>query len=413
LTADVAMFRLLGTQGVKPAMVAGHSLGEYAACVAGGVMSFADALYAVSARGREMAGVKVKDNGKMASVAAGAEKVEPVLREIDGYVIAANKNCFSQTVIAGETVAVEKAIKRFTEIGIEAREIPVSHAFHSAIVAPASKPLRRVLDNLTITAPTTPVTCNVDASYYPKDKAQIVDLLARQLESPVEFIAQIERMFADGARVFVEVGPRRAVTGFVRNVLDVREGVAYQAIATNHHKKPAIDTLMEALAAMACEGMLAGAPTTETTTPRAEVRAPTTENREPKTDGRPATRVVVSGVSAVLPSERPIESVDGDIFARMLSGENFIHRIDENGRRGMLSKNVTRLDKAGGEFATMRELTEVIQLAASIGELDVVRDYGVDAAFDDALDRTSRLAIAAGVDALRDAGLPRATPRAL
>ncbi|MEO0813883.1 MAG: acyltransferase domain-containing protein, partial [Myxococcota bacterium] len=92
LTADVAMFRLLGTFGLTPSMVVGHSLGEYAACVASGVMTFAEALYAVSARGREMAHVEVEDNGKMASVAAGADKVEPMLADIDGYIIAANKN---------------------------------------------------------------------------------------------------------------------------------------------------------------------------------------------------------------------------------------------------------------------------------------------------------------------------------
>ena len=97
-------------------------------------MTFADALYSVSARGREMAGVKVEDNGKMASVSAGADKVEALLQKIDGYVIAANKNCHAQTVIAGKSEAVEKAVALFTEAGIDARLIPVSHAFHSSIV---------------------------------------------------------------------------------------------------------------------------------------------------------------------------------------------------------------------------------------------------------------------------------------
>ncbi len=148
LTADVALYRLLAQYGVKPDVVAGHSLGEYAACVASGVLSFPDALYAVSARGREMAHVKVADNGKMATVAAGAHKVDPIIKDVPGYVIAANKNCHAQTVIAGESAAVVEAINRFTTLGIEAREIPVSHAFHSAIVAPAAKPLRKVSERI-------------------------------------------------------------------------------------------------------------------------------------------------------------------------------------------------------------------------------------------------------------------------
>ncbi|TPW19741.1 MAG: beta-ketoacyl synthase family protein, partial [Elusimicrobia bacterium] len=98
LTADIAILRLLRQLGVEPDMVAGHSLGEYGALVAADVLTFEQALDAVSARGREMAGVKVKDNGKMASVAWPVEKVEAVLRKVDGYVIAANKNCRIQTV---------------------------------------------------------------------------------------------------------------------------------------------------------------------------------------------------------------------------------------------------------------------------------------------------------------------------
>ncbi|MDE2290483.1 MAG: type I polyketide synthase, partial [Elusimicrobia bacterium] len=101
LTADVAILRLLRRFGVEPDVVAGHSLGEYGALVAADVLTFEQALDAVSARGREMASVEVADNGKMASVAWPVEKVEPVLKKAGGYVIAANKNCRIQTVIAG------------------------------------------------------------------------------------------------------------------------------------------------------------------------------------------------------------------------------------------------------------------------------------------------------------------------
>ena len=136
LTADIAMMRWLNDAGLKPDWVAGHSLGEYAACVAAGVMDFEDALHAVSARGKEMAAVDVPDCGKMATVAAGVNVVEEHLRKLDGYVVAANQNCHAQTVIAGATDAVERAVAHFQDNGIDSREIPVSHAFHSEIVAP-------------------------------------------------------------------------------------------------------------------------------------------------------------------------------------------------------------------------------------------------------------------------------------
>ena len=244
------MMRLLEAFGVKPDMVVGHSLGEYAACVAANVMPFADALYAVSARGREMAGVKVDDNGKMAFVASDVDSVEKIISTVDGYIIAANKNCHTQTVIAGATKSIEDALTKFATEGIEAKEIPVSHAFHSEIVAPASKPLANVLQNLNISKPSIPVISNVEAMVYPETKEGIVELLRRQLESPVEFIAQIEKLYANGARIFVEVGPRRAVTGFVRNILGDKD---YIALATNHPKKNGLNTFLEQLAALVVE----------------------------------------------------------------------------------------------------------------------------------------------------------------
>ncbi|MGQ0535253.1 MAG: type I polyketide synthase, partial [Methanobacteriota archaeon] len=175
LAADVALLRLLSQWGVRPDFVAGHSLGEYAALVAAGVLRFEDALVAVSARGREMANVHVPDLGKMAGVASDAKTVERLLADVPGYVVAANKNAPDQIVIAGETKAVDAALQRFAEQGIPAQELPVSAAFHSAIVAPASEPLRRVLERLEIRPPTVPVIANVDAKPYPSERAAILD----------------------------------------------------------------------------------------------------------------------------------------------------------------------------------------------------------------------------------------------
>ncbi|HNH47109.1 MAG TPA: type I polyketide synthase, partial [Myxococcota bacterium] len=137
LTMDVAMMRLLADFGVEGDMVAGHSLGEYGAAVAAGIISFPEALLAVSARGREMAAVQIDDRGKMASISTSLDNVQQVLAGISGYVIAANKNCPSQTVIAGASDAVEAACEAFRAKGHTVAMVPVSHAFHSAIVAPA------------------------------------------------------------------------------------------------------------------------------------------------------------------------------------------------------------------------------------------------------------------------------------
>ncbi|RMD99167.1 MAG: polyketide synthase, partial [Deltaproteobacteria bacterium] len=203
LAADVALSRLLGAFGITPDVVMGHSLGEYAAAVVAEVMSFEDALYAVSVRGREMEPVleEVGDPGKMASVGCSTEKAEEILKGVSGYVIVANKNCNFQTVIAGESGPMAEAIERFRAQGIDARLIPVSHAFHSAIVAPAGPAYRKMLERLDIRPPKLPILCNATADYYPTGpnaREEIIELLVRHFHSPVEFIPQVERMYADG-----------------------------------------------------------------------------------------------------------------------------------------------------------------------------------------------------------------------
>ncbi len=148
LTMDTAIYKLLAEYGFHPDMVMGHSLGEYGALIAAGIMPFADALEASAARGAEMTKVSWDDNGWMAAVMAPYDVVMQTLDEIDGYVVAANINSYNQCVVGGASKAVEQAIERFTAKGFQAMRIPVSHAFHTRIVAPASKPLRKVLDRL-------------------------------------------------------------------------------------------------------------------------------------------------------------------------------------------------------------------------------------------------------------------------
>ncbi len=251
LTLDVAILRLLASYGVYPDVVAGHSLGEYGALVAAGMMDFEDALKAVSARGREMAGIVLEDPGRMAGIATSTERVEAVLAEVPGYVVAANKNCPTQTVIAGATDAVEAACEVFRSRGITVYPLPVSHAFHTRIVAPASEPLRRILTRLGIRQPRRPITTNVDSGWYPEEPEEVLDVLSRQVASPVEWTAQMERMYADGARVFVECGPKRALTGFTTSILKRRP---HRAVYTNNPKTGGVRSFKDALAAMLVMG---------------------------------------------------------------------------------------------------------------------------------------------------------------
>lgn len=257
LTSDLAMYKMLEKLGVLPDLVIGHSLGEYAALVAAGILSFEDALYAVSARGKEMENLDIDDPGKMASISAGIDEVEEILEEVEGYVIPSNKNCFMQTVIGGESKAVEEAIARFKKEGIDAFPIPVSHAFHSAIVAPAIDILKETLRNLTINPPKIPILSNVTGDFYPREgskakiREEIIDLLGQQLASSVEWIKEIQKAREFGCNVFVELGPKRALSAFAYNILneEVTKGKVFPLLS-NHPKKGGITTFNELLGSL-------------------------------------------------------------------------------------------------------------------------------------------------------------------
>ncbi|MBK8989045.1 MAG: type I polyketide synthase [Chloroflexi bacterium] len=252
LTLDMAVMALLADYGFKPDMVMGHSLGEYAALIAAGIMPFAHALEAAAARGSEMANLDVPDNGKMAAVLAPYEVVEEILRQMDGYVVPANINSKSQCVIGGASTAVEQAVAQFEAQGYRAMLIPVSHAFHTSIVAPASIPLRQVLDRLDIRPPTLPLVANVTGEVYPTAVNDIKDILQKQIASPVQWVKGLETLYAEGVRTFVEVGPKRALRGFVNDIFGDKEDVL--ALMTNHPKQGTLPTFNQALCGLYAAG---------------------------------------------------------------------------------------------------------------------------------------------------------------
>ena len=283
LTADLAIERTLQAYGHTPDMVAGHSLGEYAALMSSGILDMDGALRAAAARGTEMGAVEIDDKGLMASVTAPYEAVESVLGATEGYVIAANKNSPKMTVIAGETAPVKAAMAAFEEQGYSCVALATSHAFHSKIVAPANEPLRRFLEDLEIRWPNVPITANVDGAFYPMEgsdaKASILEKLAPQMASSVEWTKQIETMYEAGGRLFVEVGPKRALTMFAMQIL---EGKPHVPIMTNHPKQGGIASFMTAIGALALAGRPPAWPALDSEALQAGFKAGPIEARKPR-----------------------------------------------------------------------------------------------------------------------------------
>lgn len=221
LTASIAAYRLLEARGLTPAMVAGHSLGEYSAHVAAGTMSFADAVRIVRHRGRYMQDAVPVGSGAMAAILGlDAATVEQACREAaEGDVIsAANLNAPGQVVIAGSTAAVTRAIERAKALGAK-RAIPlqVSAPFHCALMKPAEVRLAPELRALTVSDPRVPVVANIDA--LPKTTgAAAIEALIQQVSGPVRWEDVMRRLMADGATTFVEVGPGSVLSGLGRKL---------------------------------------------------------------------------------------------------------------------------------------------------------------------------------------------------
>jgi [acyl-carrier-protein] S-malonyltransferase len=221
LTASVAAYRVLDARGLRPAMMAGHSLGEYSAHVAAGTIGFADAVQVVRNRGRYMQEAVPVGTGAMAAVIGlEAALVAEACREAaEGDVVSpANMNAPGQVVIAGSAAAVARAGERARALGAR-RVLPlnVSAPFHCALMLPAQQRLEPELRALQVHAPAVPVVANIDAE--PKlDGGAAVDALVAQVSGAVRWEDVVRRLASAGVRAYVEVGPGTVLAGLVRKI---------------------------------------------------------------------------------------------------------------------------------------------------------------------------------------------------
>jgi len=231
LTASVAAWRVLQSQGITPSYVVGHSLGEYSANVAAGTLPFADAVRTVRNRGKYMQEAAPVGVGAMAAIVAlAAEEVEKVCAEsAQGEVCqAANLNSPDQTVISGNKAAVERATVLAKKRGAKrALILPVSAPFHCALMQPAQDRLAADLHALNFHNPEVPVMCNVDAVLVTTADASR-DALVRQVTGAVQWVKSMQALIALGVENYVEVGPGKVLCGLMKQIDKTRVCVNVQ-----------------------------------------------------------------------------------------------------------------------------------------------------------------------------------------
>ena len=220
LTASMAAFRVLTAKGMAPDAVAGHSLGEYSAIAAAGVLSFKDAVRLTEKRGTYMQEAVPEGKGLMAAV-LGLDRrtMDDICLSVEsGYVSPANYNCPGQIVIAGEKQAVEDAMKRAKEAGAKRTlALAVSAPSHCTLMVDASNRLSDLLNTIEFRSPSVPLMNNADAIFL-SSADSIRTSLVKQLNSPLLWEDSIRNMRSSGIDTFIEVGPGKVLSGLIKRI---------------------------------------------------------------------------------------------------------------------------------------------------------------------------------------------------
>ena len=447
---DIAIARLLSEEGILPDIVSGHSLGEYVALVIAGSLSFEDGLRAVIERGRAMSRAGNTVPGAMAAVLAPIDIVKEIVNEVKKtYLTIANYNSKSQTVVSGDIESVEEILEISKKRGVKAIRLNVSTAFHSQIVKNVEEEMEKVLSKIEFKRPSIPVFSNVTSLPYPNDPSLMRNLLVEQISSSVRWVDEVENMYKAGARYFVEVGPKKALFSFAKDILKDKNDI--NVFNTLSAKDDDINKIKDTVNKIIQAGYENGGidfstldQSFEHSIVQKEIPVFTSKKsdfesfiqRNPsllenflktghdiyttylgKSEAPTETRSVsslseeligITGVGIGLPGKSQ-NVFDDENIDLILSGHNFIDTVEDEIKQQILDKNINRLIKSpdgSASFEEIKDLTQVISLAGQIGKFDPINDFGLNEKFLQSLDITFTLAICAGLEALTDAGIP-------
>lgn len=218
LTCEVAILKVLEEQGIKADVCAGLSLGEYGALAAAQVMELKDLFKLIRSRGIFMQEAYPTGGAMTAVLGLDADTIRKVCEDTEGIVSIANDNCPGQIVITGEEAAVQKASEKLTQAGAK-RCVPlkVSGPFHSALLTGAGEKLAAELAEVEVHDPMIPYICNVEAAPV-TEASKVKELLAKQVSGTVRWRESMLHMLADGVDTFIEIGPGKTLTGFLRKI---------------------------------------------------------------------------------------------------------------------------------------------------------------------------------------------------
>lgn len=433
--SSYGMYRLFKDMGLEAGYMVGHSLGEISALAASGMMSFRDAAKLVGKRGFSFASIPEDERGKMISIKGSQEEVEKLLDRIGLEIYISNINSPTQTVVGGNTAEINKLVEVLDKEKITYTVLNVSHAFHSPLIKSAADSFYNDIKDIKFKASNAKVMANHLVEYYPQndDTANIPQMLKEQITNPVRFVDSINKLYEDGVRLFVEIGPGSVLSNLTKTILS---GKDIKVITSNLKKKNDIECMNKAIGELFAAGVhiqvlspidrvsevqivqaeskaeIQNTPSISESVKTNDISASYLTHNTDKpaynisANVLPSQRLVYSGVSIGLPGTYK-KIFSDENFDLLFEGRNLIERLTDDERLSMAELNITRLVKSeqGSEFRTLSSINEVIALAGKFGNLDM-DEYLVDADIQKQMTKTVCAAVAAGYEALADAGIP-------
>jgi len=436
--SSAAVYSRLSQEGFSPDYFIGHSVGEYTALFCSGMLGFEDTMRLIIKRADLMHETSLKVPGRIMVVFKNEKKTAHLIRKSSiSNIYITNKNSEKQTAVSGKSTDIEKFCTFLSGHQVFYKKLNLTGAFHTPLLNDASIKLRAYLDTLTFNDTRFGrIISNCNARPYPEMRADVKDLLAKQIISPVEFIKSIENVYESGRTHFIEIGPSRLLVNLLKNINIGEYGTAVSVDAK----------LGEIKSFEACRKYLhdcnsifetkALTPVEASAPPLPEEEVPAFEMSEnfeffkknnqqlidqmlykeyQKHKQKSAIaaierfefntrKIFISGVSVGLPGKsRRVFATDN--FDALLNGENFIESITSEEQEKIVDKNITKLFKqpdGNARFVQITKAEDVIHLAGQLGYFDLTDEYGIKEQYD----ITMALAMAAGIEALKDANIP-------
>ncbi len=407
MTADLALFSVLQNMNIRPSVMIGHSLGEVIALAAAGKIPSEEALPIIFARGTSFETIEESKAGAMAALAMGRHEASDLIASVNPGLTIANINSGSQTIVSGDANDIEDLIKHCDKIKIKVVRLNVSHAFHSPLMKPAEDKFKKYLETATFENSRVKVIANQTNEYYGEDSESVRNLLSTQITGTVNYVDSVLKLYNDGIRLFVEVGPGNVLSSLTKKIL---EGTQSVILTSDNKTGSSIESFHKMLCRLFTAGIKVEPIPQNVRNVNTNFKAVQSENLQVNSVVSPVVNkenVVYSGTAAGLPGSFK-RSFRDDNCQQLFEGRNFIERLTDAEREALVEMKISRLNKSeeGASFHLLDSINEVIQLAGKIGQIDLLNDYLIEKKDIQNISGAIGMAIAAGYEALRDAHIP-------